>query len=128
MGTPARFLIRAGNFGHGRSAFALLVARQPHNRLFSQDKLRKIEVEGGTAQTIASVPGGFSAAGTWGTGDNILFAPSNLLNLLWFPALEGNQSPLRVWRELNWATSGRNFSPMEKASCLARGSSCYWRA
>ena len=96
MGTPARFLIRAGNFGHGRSAFALLVARQPHHRLFSQDKLRKIEVEGGTAQTIASVPGGFSAAGTWGTGDNILFAPSNLLNLFMVPGAGGQ--PIAVTR------------------------------
>ncbi len=60
---------------------------------FSQDKLKRVDLDGGAAQTLAGVPGGFNASGTWGPGDKILYAPSNLLNLFLIPAAGGDPSP-----------------------------------
>ena len=60
---------------------------------FSQDKLKRIDLNGGDARPLASVPGGFSAAGSWGPGDKILYAPSNLLNLFLIPAEGGQPTP-----------------------------------
>jgi Tol biopolymer transport system component len=48
---------------------------------FAQDKLRRIDEDGGTSQTIANVPGNFAAMGTWGRDGKILFAAGNLLTL-----------------------------------------------
>jgi Tol biopolymer transport system component len=60
---------------------------------FSQDKLERIDVNGGAAELLASVPGGFNASGTWGAGDKLLYAPSNLLNLFLIPATGGQPVP-----------------------------------
>jgi Tol biopolymer transport system component/predicted Ser/Thr protein kinase len=57
-----------------------------HLAFFSQDKLKRIDIDGGTPQTLASVPGGFQASGAWGPNDRILYAPSNLLGLFAIPA------------------------------------------
>ena len=56
---------------------------------FSQDKLKRIDPAGGQAESLANVPGGFGASGTWGAGDQILYAPSNLLNLFLIAASGG---------------------------------------
>jgi serine/threonine protein kinase len=60
---------------------------------FSQDKLKRVDVNGGIPQPLASVPGGFSASAVWGPGDKILYAPSNMLNLMVIPASGGQSSP-----------------------------------
>jgi eukaryotic-like serine/threonine-protein kinase len=48
---------------------------------FAQDKLRKIDENGGMTEAIANVPGNFGAAGSWGNDGKILFAAGNLLTL-----------------------------------------------
>jgi Tol biopolymer transport system component len=60
---------------------------------FSPDKLKRIDVNGGNLQTLASTPGGFIASGAWSTDDKILYAPSNLLNLFFIPASGGQATP-----------------------------------
>jgi Tol biopolymer transport system component len=60
---------------------------------FTQDRLKKVDLNGGAVQALANVPGGFSASGVWGPGDKILYAPSNLLNLFLIPASGGQPSP-----------------------------------
>jgi Tol biopolymer transport system component len=68
----------------------------PDNRslgFFSQDKLKRIDVNGGTAESLAGVPGGFRASGAWGPDDKILYAPSNLSNLFLMPAGGGQATP-----------------------------------
>ena len=56
---------------------------------FSQDRLKRIDINGGGAQALANVPGGFNASGAWGQGDRILYAPSNMLGLLTIPGAGG---------------------------------------
>ena len=68
----------------------------PDNRtlaFFSQDKLKRIDVNGGSPQPLASVPGGFNASGVWGRDDQILYAPSNMLSLQVVPASGGEPAP-----------------------------------
>ena len=60
---------------------------------FSQDKLKRIDVESGASQTLAGVPDGFDASGAWGPADKILYAPSNRLNLFVIPAAGGQPLP-----------------------------------
>jgi Tol biopolymer transport system component len=48
---------------------------------FAQDKLRRIDENGGMAEAIANVPGNFAAAGVWGADGKILFTAGNLLTL-----------------------------------------------
>jgi Tol biopolymer transport system component/tRNA A-37 threonylcarbamoyl transferase component Bud32 len=56
---------------------------------FALDRLRRVDVNGATTATLATIPGGFTASGAWGSGDQILFAPSNLLQLFVIPAAGG---------------------------------------
>ena len=60
---------------------------------FTQDKLERIDINGGAAEALASIPGGFRVSGAWGPGDKILYAPSNLLNLFLIPAAGGQPIP-----------------------------------
>jgi Tol biopolymer transport system component len=60
---------------------------------FSADKLKRIDVNGGDAQALASVPGGFNASGVWGADDKILYAPSNLQSLFVMAATGGQPTP-----------------------------------
>lgn len=48
---------------------------------FAQDRLRRIDENGGTPQVIANVPGNFAAVGTWGRDGKIVFAAGNLFTL-----------------------------------------------
>jgi Tol biopolymer transport system component len=48
---------------------------------FAQDKLRRIDENGGAAEAIANVPGNFAASAAWGTDGKILFTAGNLLTL-----------------------------------------------
>ena len=61
---------------------------------FAQDKLRRIDENGGTAQVIANVPGNFAAVGTWGRDGKIVFAAGNLLTLFQVDANGGQPVPL----------------------------------
>ena len=56
---------------------------------FTEDKLERIDINGGTAESLANIPGGFRVSGAWGPDDKILYAPSNLLNLFLIPAAGG---------------------------------------
>ncbi len=60
---------------------------------FTQDRLERIDINSSAAQSLASVPGGFRVSGAWGPGDQILYAPSNLLNLFLIPAAGGQPAP-----------------------------------
>lgn len=48
---------------------------------FAQDKLKRVDENGGTAQVVANVPGNFAASGTWSADGKILFAAGNLLTV-----------------------------------------------
>ncbi len=76
---------------------------------FSQDKLERIDANGGAPQVLASIPGGFIASGSWGAGDKILYAPSNLLNLIWIPAAGGQ--PAQATKKIDSSELG-HFWPV----------------
>ena len=48
---------------------------------FAQDKLKRIDPNGGMPVVVANVPGNFAAAGTWSAEGKILFAAGNLLTV-----------------------------------------------
>ena len=48
---------------------------------FAQDKLKRIDPNGGVPEVLANVPGNFAAAGAWSADDKILFAAGNLLTV-----------------------------------------------
>jgi eukaryotic-like serine/threonine-protein kinase len=57
--------------------------------VFAEGRLMRIGLEGGMPTPLASIPGGFAAAGSWNDENRILYAPSNLLNLFVIPAAGG---------------------------------------
>lgn len=60
---------------------------------FSADKLKRLDLGSEMVQTLATVPGGFSVAGTWNADDHIIYAPSNLTGLFEIAAAGGQAVP-----------------------------------